>query len=165
MGYDLRGKGRDFRWSFDAWPMVLRIARDHGWIPMGTKAPKGVSEWPGLYESNDHQVVRGEDARNLAVALELAVSSMTDDEWREAEVKIGTGRSSAIVEAALSFVLEVIAEPSPCERGGQIFHPFLQDRRVQDRLRPIMADRSGRTLYLNDVTIPSRVRSSNELTA
>jgi hypothetical protein len=71
--------------------MVLSVAIRYGWRPMGTEPPKwdrdGVDEkqiaaenaetaaaWDGTYLSNNSQTVNAFDARNLADALQRALS-------------------------------------------------------------------------------------------
>ncbi len=78
MGYDLEGKGGSFRWQFDDWPAVLRLAQDYGWRPSGTILLTGRGwrydpYWCRAYDSNDGQMVMQTDALRLAVALRKAV--------------------------------------------------------------------------------------------
>lgn len=72
MGYDLKSvhtKDTWFRFNIHSWGHVLNIASDYGWQPMGTYIRKDY-EWEGGYRSNDGQIVRKQDALNLAYALE-----------------------------------------------------------------------------------------------
>lgn len=73
MGVDLMGRGScNFNWS--GWRWCLRVAREFGWTPVGTLAPRDFKgEWCGTYYSNDEQEVSEADAFALAAALEEAV--------------------------------------------------------------------------------------------
>jgi hypothetical protein len=100
MGMDLSGKGGYFRFSQERWRAVLELAWEHGWEPAGTKPPEftvygpdGVTvdevatraerqrytDWGGGYFTNDHQVVSGKDAANIADALERALDDVPDE--------------------------------------------------------------------------------------
>jgi hypothetical protein len=82
MGMDLISEGGDFWFPNHGWRAVLDLAHDYGgWVPAGTQAPQFDDEppwhdWSGTYFSNDRQLVTAEDARNLADALERALSDV-----------------------------------------------------------------------------------------
>ena len=78
MGMDLAGPGRDFYWTNRSWCDLLELAKDFGWVPMGTGPPRGTlkAEWGrGLYYGNDGQRVYARDAAALADALERALAA------------------------------------------------------------------------------------------
>lgn len=79
MGYDLRSTKTDntFRFSIWAWRPLLKIAEQHDWQPAGTTLA-GDRDWCGTYYSNDGQLVRKVDARNLANALEQSLDDIPD---------------------------------------------------------------------------------------
>ena len=67
------------------WCNLMALAFQYGWEPLGTDKPglRGEIEeywrdkdWDGGYSTNDSQVVKPEDARNIAKALELALIDM-----------------------------------------------------------------------------------------
>lgn len=75
--------GAIIRTSNGWWCFYLELAHYHyGWIPEGTKKPKGFGlfkSWKGRFEdggytSSDGQLVSSSDARSLANALERALS-------------------------------------------------------------------------------------------
>lgn len=75
MGFDLKREGGDAsQWTGVYWRLLLGLARHYGWKPAGTLAPEGVppGEWEGLYETNDGQLVSGDDAVGLAAGLRAA---------------------------------------------------------------------------------------------
>jgi hypothetical protein len=96
MAMDLYGDGGILRWSFKGWRVVLSVAIRYGWRPMGTEPPDwdrdGVGDeqiaaenaetaaaWDGNYLSNNFQTVNALDARNLADALQSALSDFPDN--------------------------------------------------------------------------------------
>lgn len=104
MGIDLSGKGGYVRWSFRSWSEVLALAEEFNWLPRGTqisvsylrrlryrlrnegKAPEQVERairaarksHHGRYDSNDSQIVTARDAKELAWALNTALSAIED---------------------------------------------------------------------------------------
>lgn len=70
--------------SRQTWAKALELARLYGWQPMGTEPPTILelyalnAEWTGTYLTNDGQVVRAEDARALAAALERSLDRISD---------------------------------------------------------------------------------------
>lgn len=84
MGYDLRGKKRNFHYTIHSFPKVLRLAIKYGWEPMGTLNPDvrdadgqiisfiKPEDWDGNYTTNDWQFVTEDDVKNLANALKKA---------------------------------------------------------------------------------------------
>ena len=94
MGYELKHiraniAGR-FDCSIDTWPMLLDLAEKYGWEPMGTTAELGLvgqpdhdpADWSGTYFSNETQVVKEEDARNMATALHKALQDLENGKDR-----------------------------------------------------------------------------------
>jgi len=83
MTFKLRGKGQTFEILTSTWQRLLDLARSYGWKPAGTRPPDvrdqegnpacDWSDWSGSYTVNEYQNVTGEDAKNLAEALELAL--------------------------------------------------------------------------------------------
>ena len=71
MGFDLSGRGGYFRWTASGWADLLQLAKDYGWQPIGTGAPRGTlkQDWPGIYHSNEGQLFYARDASQLADAL------------------------------------------------------------------------------------------------
>ncbi len=63
------------------WHLILSLAEDFGWEPVGTEAPSFAgteyfvpeSEWDGSYGERMGQVVTGNDTENIAAALEKAL--------------------------------------------------------------------------------------------
>lgn len=79
MGATLKRRGACFRWKRDSWDDLLLVAKEHGWTPLGTLAPRGVrkSEWNTEdYLTCARQQVTDEDALGLARALSRAVKSV-----------------------------------------------------------------------------------------
>lgn len=71
MGYDLNNSKSNFRFNVNAWPILLELAFHYGWNRLGTTAKdKG-------YLNNDSSVTP-EDAINLAIALEKALSDIPE---------------------------------------------------------------------------------------
>lgn len=74
------------------WAKALELAGLYGWKPRGTAAPSHLdfyrlgAEWDGRYFTNDGQVVKAEDARALAAALERSLDDIPDEDlpidWR-----------------------------------------------------------------------------------
>lgn len=93
MGMDLAGQQGQFRFGNRAWLMLLELANEHGWEPLGTNAPvffnedgsvfEAVTGWNGTYFANNFQVVTAEDAVNLADALEQSLELFPDDDELE----------------------------------------------------------------------------------
>ncbi len=87
MGVDLFGKGKNLMLSHSWWRIVRSIAREYGWIPMGTLAPdpslwteeitqqspEPDKTWCGCYYSSDWQEVCEDDAKNMVNALGLGI--------------------------------------------------------------------------------------------
>ena len=77
MGYDLISEsGQELRFNYRGYPHIIDLALQYGWEPLGTTMPAWHDEkygkrddWPGIYCSNDYQVVSAEDANNMADAL------------------------------------------------------------------------------------------------
>jgi hypothetical protein len=67
------------------WAKALELARLYGWQPTGTRPPVGLDlyelnkEWHGRYFTNDGQLVKAEDARSLAAALERSLEDIPDE--------------------------------------------------------------------------------------
>ena len=86
MSFDLSRNGEVlFNSNITNWPRLLRLAQVYGWKPMGTVDSQVMSEeeyarqpWDGSYHTNDHQIVQTEDAKNLADALEKALSDVKE---------------------------------------------------------------------------------------
>ncbi|HJS18305.1 MAG TPA: hypothetical protein VJ785_06140 [Anaerolineales bacterium] len=58
---------------------ALELGRLYGWEPMGTCLPSMYwNEWLGTYLTNDGQIVKAEDARSLAAALERSLGDIPD---------------------------------------------------------------------------------------
>jgi hypothetical protein len=79
MGMDLY-RGKDyFRWNAIPWCGILEVAMNYGWEPMGTGAPRGrlKKDWDGScnYWGNEGQLFYARDAKNLATALELFLTT------------------------------------------------------------------------------------------
>lgn len=76
MGMDLNGAGGYFRWSTSAWYDLLELAKEFGWVPIGTGPPPGVlkADWrDGPYDSNSGQRFYARDSREFADALDRAI--------------------------------------------------------------------------------------------
>lgn len=64
---------------------ALELGRLYGWQPMGTQAPsnfdfyKLLTDWHGLYLTNDGQTVVSGDASSLAAALESSLDDIPGD--------------------------------------------------------------------------------------
>lgn len=94
MSYDLINRSTAIcrRFSRQSWVKALELARLYGWQPLGTKPPALIdfqemgAEWSGTYLTNEGQVVKAEDARSLAAALERALADIPDTrpsiDWR-----------------------------------------------------------------------------------
>ena len=74
-----------FYFNIWAWRNVLSLAKQYGWEPLGTEKPRLEGEieeywrdkdWNGDYLSNDFQIVKAEDAKSIAKALEIALVDM-----------------------------------------------------------------------------------------
>lgn len=72
------------KFSRQTWAKALELARLSGWEPLGTDAPwthdpyELNADWSGTYMTNDGQVVKAEDARALAAALERSLDQIPD---------------------------------------------------------------------------------------
>lgn len=72
MSATLKRRGDHFRWKRDAWETVLQLAEEHGWLPAGTKPPRGTrkADWDAMdYVSCQRQMVTADDASAMADAL------------------------------------------------------------------------------------------------
>ena len=95
MGYDLCSETEGtFRFSFTVYPRIISLALKYGWKPKGTKMPQWHDEmyeerddWPGIYCSNDYQVVSAEDANNMADALEQSLADISAEPVHAADEK------------------------------------------------------------------------------
>jgi hypothetical protein len=71
-------------YSRQFWGKALELAQIYGWRPAGTCPPRHIdfyqlnAEWSGRYFTNDGQMVKAEDARALAAALERALDHISD---------------------------------------------------------------------------------------
>src|SRR5690348_6367571 len=95
MGFDLVGRGGEYSLESAGWAALLLLAREHGWRPAGTKAPRDFrrgQHWGGNYVTNDGQRVRREDTRALAAALERALPSVPEQAPPPDELPPATGR-------------------------------------------------------------------------
>lgn len=81
--------GQTLRVSTLSWNMVLRLAFDHGWKPLGTAEPPGyrafepdgftTKQWnPGDYFSGEGQTVAMLDALAIADSLDRAMPDIPD---------------------------------------------------------------------------------------
>ena len=84
MGMDLEGPGRYFRWTNLGWYDLLELAKEFGWVPIGTGPPRGTlkAQWQHGrhpsdldYYGNGGQRVYARDAAALANALERALAA------------------------------------------------------------------------------------------
>ena len=89
MGVDLYGSGGYFGFNWAGWRSALELAEAHGWQPAGTEPPIDPEtggeldrSWDGDYFSNGNQLVTGEDAADLARALERALPEMSSEDPR-----------------------------------------------------------------------------------
>ena len=86
------------KFSRQFWVKALELGYAYGWRPLGTSPPPHMdlaqrdAEWDGTYTTNDGQIVRAEDARALAAALERSLEDISDagvaldwdpDAWRK----------------------------------------------------------------------------------
>src|SRR4026207_1303981 len=72
------------KFSRQSWVKALELARLYGCRPRGTQPPHQDfhllnAEWPGIYLTNDGQVVTREDAFLLAAALEKSLADISDE--------------------------------------------------------------------------------------
>ena len=75
--------------SKESWSRILSLGRFYGWQPMGTLPPyvqnlrkpayEAENVWDGNYFRNEGQIVRAEDALLLAMALELSLDDIPDE--------------------------------------------------------------------------------------
>ena len=84
MGVDLIRNNEEMGFNWSGWRKILEIAFNHGWKPTGTvndidQDGKPIQDWSGTYFSNDYQYVTDEDAKNLAEALERAISEFDEE--------------------------------------------------------------------------------------
>jgi hypothetical protein len=82
MGIILKRDADDLWLSVFEWGNLLRLAETYGWIPAGTILDDPHEKWNGGYQTNDHQRVTADDARNLAGALSRALPDLPGDEKR-----------------------------------------------------------------------------------
>jgi hypothetical protein len=94
---DLYGAGGEQHFTHMGWSKLLELAVQHGWRPLGTVDPQkeeaapvegeddpsGDVEVPMSYFLNDGLLVRPEDARALADALERALPDVPDHDALE----------------------------------------------------------------------------------
>jgi hypothetical protein len=86
---DVPEEQREYDLNLFSWSMMLDIAQQYGWKPMGTVLiqwyfedgtpcyPEPI-EWDGGYMSNDGQAVNVDDAKALANALESALDDIPE---------------------------------------------------------------------------------------
>jgi hypothetical protein len=87
MSYELVNQPTDLCRTFSRqfWAKALELAQFYGWKPQGTRPPSHFdfyelrTEWDGRYFTNDGQMVKAEDARALAAALERSLDDISDD--------------------------------------------------------------------------------------
>lgn len=72
-------KGSHWVCNNSRWDLLLTIAHEHGWEPMGTD-PSGLEgyevppeKWDGSYFGEQGQYIRADDAEALAAAIDRAV--------------------------------------------------------------------------------------------
>jgi len=77
--------------SRESWSKILSLARFYGWQPMGTLPPfihnlrkpayeEGTNKaWDGTYLRTEGQIVREEDALALAIALQMSLDDIPDE--------------------------------------------------------------------------------------
>src|SRR5262249_16320047 len=79
MGMDLCGGTDYFRWNAIGWVALLETAMTYGWQPTGTGPPRGClkKDWDGsgAYYGNEGQLFYARDAKNLAAALEIFLTT------------------------------------------------------------------------------------------
>lgn len=86
MSFELVSRPTDLcrTYSRQFWGKALELAQIYGWRPAGTCPPREIdfyqlnAEWSGRYFTNDGQMVKAEDARALAAALERALDHISD---------------------------------------------------------------------------------------
>lgn len=76
--------------SGECWSKILSLAKFYGWQPMGTLPPyihnlrngdksnQAQSHWDGNYVRPQGQIVQGEDALMLAIALRMSLDDIPD---------------------------------------------------------------------------------------
>lgn len=70
----LTARRRSFRCDIETWQDLLEIGKRHGWVPIGTGAPRGRSRrliWDKNYLSTAGQIFYARDAEKLADALQI----------------------------------------------------------------------------------------------
>jgi hypothetical protein len=84
-GIDLEGNCGEFSVPPGWWQAMLGLARQHGWVPQGTRPPGDYHEWAGdpttwdgRYWPGVGQQVTDADARNLGAALARALADIPD---------------------------------------------------------------------------------------
>jgi len=81
MSFGLYRGNDEFYCNGVVWGYLLRLAHQYGWEPQGTEGPDWGDEWApfgdwdGGYVTNDHQIVKAEDAQNMAAALKKALAA------------------------------------------------------------------------------------------
>jgi hypothetical protein len=119
MGFDLISySGREFRFTRTGWTYFLNLAMQYGWVPNRTRKPKGFGlfkKWPGNYDTTEGQRVLADDAINLAMALEKALSHPS---LHDKALELARGLTAAIEEA--------IERPLGYEISSDIEHEFVR---------------------------------------
>ena len=98
MGFDLVRKKAYFYFNYDTWWDIISLAVGCGWEPTGTGPPRGVllKNWPGVYFSNDGQLLYARDARRLADILQKVVDAPTVDSLEFASSRLKRWRKSPV---------------------------------------------------------------------
>ena len=128
MSYELVNLSTEIsrKFSRQTWAKALELARVSGWEPRGTTVPcthdlyELNADWSGTYMTNDGQVVKAEDARSLAAALERALDQIPDagvcfdwdpNRWRDDDLPdwLSPEEKEFIEEALQDGLLDTIA--------------------------------------------------------
>lgn len=102
MSFELRSKSdnSEFAFSGTGWSFCLILAEQFGWVPEGTKKPKGFGifkKWSGNYDSSEGQFVSSSDAMKLADSIENAINSKSlEDKVKEVASLIEEGIRKAL---------------------------------------------------------------------
>jgi len=86
MSYELFSQSTEIcrKFSSQSWAKALELAQFYGWQPMGTRPPSIYdfqslnADWSGTYLTNDGQIVKTEDAKSLAYALQKSLDDIPD---------------------------------------------------------------------------------------
>src|SRR5258706_6515093 len=86
MRYELFSQSTEIcrKLSSQSWAKALDFAQFYGWQPMGTRPPSIYdfqslnADWSGTYLTNDGQIVKTEDAKSLAYALQKSLDDIPD---------------------------------------------------------------------------------------